>query len=695
MTTFSLKKISSLLKKAGLQERSEQLALIESVHHAISHQKILCAEAPTGTGKTLAYCLGALMARKPGQTIVMSTATTALQDQFLNQDLPIIEKVLNETISVSLAKGRRRYVCHARLLQEDRLIPLEEYTVSLEELRKLIQTKKWQGERDQLTKKVSESLWQEISTDSSGCLAGRCEYYDECAFFKNRRNMHHADIVVTNHNLLLADLELGGGALLPEIKNTIYILDECHHFPEKALSHFANQSAVIRSIEWINLIGKTLSKSEHHIKLSAKTSSDLNQITQAFVETLWNVKYYLDGRKEEFLENQLRVVTVDEILLEHAKQLIQGSRLMASKLSDVLSLLEAYAEKLDVNKKEMAQQVAQLIGSLSFILDRAEKLGKTWESLVINHHNKSDIPHAVWFERKKTIEDEMDYTCHTSPINVSQAMQNLFWDKAQNGIVLCSATIRALGRFDDFLRKTGLKNNERTLEKTLTSPFEYHHSLLYVPTMQVEPNMLTQGMHNEEVIEWLQKLILPRNGTLILFTSRKVMEQVYFKMPGEIKKDSLIQDDYNKAELIKRHKIRIDRGHRSIIFGLASLAEGIDLAGHYCEHVIIQKIPFSVPSDPIAKTRAEWLKKHEGDPFKLISLPEVSIKLAQFIGRLLRHENDQGVVTILDKRLYTKYYGAELLKSLPPFTQLINQSLEEFQQHILVKKLFSLGSVTV
>ena len=695
MTTCSLKKVSSLLKEAGLQERSEQLALIESVHHAISKQKILCAEAPTGTGKTLAYCLGALMARKPGQTIVMSTATTALQDQFLNQDLPIIERVLNETISVCLAKGRRRYVCHARLMQEDRLIPLEEHTVALEKLRELIQTKKWQGERDQLTEKVSESLWQEISTDSSGCIAGRCEYYEECAFFKNRRQMHHADIVVTNHNLLLADLDLGGGALLPEIKNTIYILDECHHFPEKALAHFANQAAVIRSIEWINLIGKTINKAEHHVKLPAELLADLNQVTPGFVEILWQVKYYLDERQGSFTENQLRVVTVDNSLLEYAKQLIHGAKMIASKLDDALSLLELYAEKLDAEKKETAQQVAQLIGSMSFILDREEKLGHTWEALVINHHNTSEVPHAVWFERKKTAEGELDYTCHTSPINVSEAMQTLFWDKAQNGIVLCSATIRALGRFDDFLRKTGLKNNERTLEKTLTSPFEYHHSILYVPTMKAEPSMLMQEAHNHEVIECLPQLILPRNGTLILFTSRKAMEQIYFRMPGEIKLDSLVQDDYNKAELIKRHKMRIDRGHRSIIFGLASLAEGIDLAGHYCEHVIIQKIPFSVPSDPIAKTRAEWLKKHDGDPFRLISLPEVSIKLAQFIGRLLRHENDRGVVTILDKRLYTKYYGAELLKNLPPFTQLINQSLEEFQQKILVKKLFSLGSVTV
>jgi ATP-dependent DNA helicase DinG len=303
--------------------------------------------------------------------------------------------------------------------------------------------------------------------------------------------------------------------------------------------------------------------------------------------------------------------------------------------------------------------------------------------------NATQTPMACWFEACETRDGE-DYTLHTSPINVSEAMQALFWNKVEQSVVLCSATLRSMGKFDDFLRKLGLKNNTRVRCEQLSSPFFYQHSVLFVPMMRYEPSQINQTEHLQEMVELLPQFILPHSGTLVLFTSRQAMWCVFKQLDLALQNDILLQDDYSKIALIQRHKKQIDSGARSIIFGLASFAEGIDLPGKYCEHVIIQKIPFLVPSDPIAKTRSEWLKKHRKDAFQLVTLPETSTKLAQYVGRLLRHEEDRGIVTILDKRLYSKQYGQSLLENMPAFTRLLRYSAQEFLQHDFVRCFYSL-----
>lgn len=683
-----INKIIQQLTDAGLKNRIQQHEMIDAVYQQIKKQAILCIEAPTGTGKTLAYCLGALSARKDQQTIVISTATTALQEQFFQKDLPLLETILKQKLSVTLAKGRRRYVCHARLYKPEQFSDINEHTFQIEQLQHLLNTNKWNGEADKLSLKVDEACWQKVSTDASGCAGGRCEYFNECVFFQNRRKMHQADIVVVNHNLLLSDLELGGGVILPEMKNSIYILDECHHLPEKALSHFAKQAAVLRSFDWINLVSKALNKAALQIKLPQSTVEKLNQHVKTVVEVLWEAKEYLDERKINFIENQWRVKKADELIIEIAKKIIPNAEKTASLLYSVLSTLDTAYEKLINTDKAQAEVINHLQSSLNFIAERAENLAKTWQDLVMSQAVDAQPPIACWFEKIDT-RDGIDYTLHTSPINVSKAMQELFWDKIEQGAVLCSGTIRAMGKFNDFLRKIGLKDNEKLQTKALVSPFEYQQSVLFIPQMNTEPSLYQQDKHLQEIQTLLPQLILPSYGTLILFTSRKAMEITYQAMPSQLKQEILLQDDYGKMEIIKLHKEKIDQAQRSIIFGLASLAEGIDLPGKYCQHVIIQKIPFSVPSDPISQTRSEWLQKHDADPFHLITLPETSIKLTQYIGRLLRHEDDRGIVTILDKRLFSKNYGAALLENLPPFTRLVNQSLEVFKQHDFVATHFN------
>jgi len=242
-------------------------------------------------------------------------------------------------------------------------------------------------------------------------------------------------------------------------------------------------------------------------------------------------------------------------------------------------------------------------------------------------------------------------------------------------VVLCSATIRALGKFDDFRRKTGLHDIPDYVENAVASCFDYKKSVLYIPSMQHEPAGLNQDAHRKEAIDLLPKLILSTAGTLVLFTSRSAMETTYEAMPDAYAKDILMQKQHNKNKLIQMHKKRIRLGKRSIIFGLTSFGEGLDLPADFCQHVIIHKLPFAVPSTPIELTRNEWLKSNRLNPFMLSSLPRASIRLTQYVGRLIRQESDIGVVSILDKRIYSKQYGSFLLENLPDFQQLIDKDI--------------------
>lgn len=670
-----------------LRERPAQMSMLQSVYAAMSEQGILCVEAPTGTGKTLAYGLAGLKARQPGQVLIISTATTALQEQFFTNDLPLLEQLLNAKFQVVLAKGRRRYVCHARLLHPENFFENEAACQTVLPLQEALIQNKWNGMFDELPIKVEPAVWQKISTDAHGCSAGRCEYYSQCVFFQNRRKMYYADVVVTNHSLLLSDLELGGGIILPEMKNSVYVLDECHHFPEKALSHFAKQAAVLRSFDWLNTLSKILLKIALQVSFNQKQADDLNRYVKELVETLRQVKNFLADRSDHFEQKQWRVTVLPSALAELAQNILQRTQSMSSILQALLRVLDQAYTSHEEKDPIKASVIAQLQATTNFIVDRCTNMHMTWRDLLSVQVSVAQMPIACWFEQFET-RDGDDYTLHTSPINISEAMNTLFWNKVEQAVVLCSATIRSMGQFDDFLRKLGLKNNPRVTCEKLSSPFFYQHSVLFVPSMQCEPTPAMQTAHLQEMLMLLPQLILPSSGTLVLFTSRQAMWFVFKQTEAVLKNNILLQDDYSKMDLIKRHKKQIDSGKQSIIFGLASFAEGIDLPGKYCEHVIIQKIPFLVPSDPITKTRSEWLKKHHKDAFQLVTLPETSIKLAQYIGRLLRHEEDRGMVTILDKRLYTKQYGQALLENIPEFTRLLNCSVSEFLQHDLVRNFY-------
>lgn len=684
---MDIKKIAKQLGAAGLSERTSQLTMIAEVHRTLNKQKIICIEAPTGTGKTISYCIAAYLTKSDKQTVVISTATIALQEQLWQKDLPLLNKILGSSIQAALAKGRRRYICHARLFDDDRQIDIFSRQDYQYELRTLLEKGAWDGDRDQLNLPLTDAQWAQVSTDSAGCSGKLCTYYSQCAFYKARQKWQQSDFVITNHSLLLSDLTLGGGMLLPEMEKSIYILDECHHFPDKALDHFAQSAPLLDSHEWLNQLTNTVNKMAQNGLLSENKQKTLHECSSQLIESLQALEEYLQLNSHLFTEDIHHDFTWR--CTEDQREIF-ALGLPIHKLSTELTaqcqqLLDALHEKLKLTANDPAsqQQLTKLIAQLGFFHHRIENLSQTFH-LFCQSRLANEAPIARWFIKNS----RNQYYCHAAPINISQRLKNIFWDRLTQGALLCSATVRTAGEFSDFRRKAGLNHYPDLQEIALDSCFDYGKSVLFVPKMHNAPQGNEQTAHWEEAKQLLPTLILPQGGTLVLFTSKAAMEKTYASLATDLQADVLIQGSQGKSLLLAAHKDKVNSKRRSILFGLASFGEGLDLPAEFCQHVIIHKLPFAVPTTPIELTRNEWLTQNQRNPFELATLPATAIRLAQYAGRLIRLETDIGIVSILDKRLYSKPYGDKLLKSLPPFQQLLNGSVDTLKQISSIAHLF-------
>lgn len=668
------KTLMNKFEAQGLKQRESQKKMIDAAYEAFSSKQITVIEAPTGVGKTLAYLIAALKAKPNKAKVIVSTATVALQEQLIEKDIPLLEKILEREIPAGLAKGRKRYVCLSRLYQVDD----EENQIFKTELQDRLESNRWDGEKESLSGKVNELEWAIVSTDQSGCSGSRCPYYEDCVFYKRRRKVLAADIVVVNHSLLLADLSLGGGAVLPPVEDSIYILDECHHLPEKALGHFAKQSMLMKSVDWINVLTKSLNSVGLYLTETQYHPDRIQEYTRSLVESLSLMRAHIEMQKNAFQDDVWRV-NDDEALKfsQMAENIIESGTRLADENSTMLSLLDdRYEHERNLNK-EKAAAISQLLSRLNFAEERLENLCETWAAFIKPRAYK-EAPYAKWLALRASRDksEPNDYVCHVAPIAAGRELYDLFWSRLTHGAVLCSATIRSLGAFDEFMRRSGLKLAKKTTTLALTSDFDYSQSVLFIPSMKIEPTWQQFDAHAQESAEILSKIIFDHVGNLVLFASRKAMEKVLTLIDKNILDKVLVQGAAGKSQLIKLHKKRVDEGKTSVIFGLASFAEGLDLKGHYCEHVVIHKLPFAAPADPIEFTRNEWIQFNQLNPFMVYTLPNASLRLTQYVGRLLRAEEDRGMVTILDKRLYTKAYGKSMLASLPAFRRCIDQPIE-------------------
>jgi ATP-dependent DNA helicase DinG len=668
-------------------------------------QSILVIEGPTGTGKSLGYLLPAIIAAKSlGKHLVISSATIMLQEQLANKDIPFIAQHAGFPITYTIAKGRGRYACNLRLQQiaanakqmdwlgnevaidAPEKPPTERELEFFKQLWQQLDSKNWSGDRDTLAQTIPDSLWGQITNDRHGCLKRDCAHFNQCSFYASRTKLEQVDVVIVNHNLLLADLSMGGGVILPPLKDTFYCIDEAHHLADKAIKQFAASHSIYGVISWLEKISITVNKIETALK-DFNWNGKIIDAVQSINQTLRDLSIALHGlfSGRQFNTMQPILYRCELGQLPHEFSVFAQTILPSSKslLTTLLALQEAIRRhKAKILGKADEGLFDRLSSDLGFYIARVENLTAVWELL---HHETSaeEPPIAKWFTAELYKQGtETEFTLSASPVRAADLLDQRFWRKLA-GAVLTSATLRSLGSFDALLSVTGLYRYPETTCIALESPFNFNEQgALIIPAMKNDPK--NPEAHTQEIISMLPSLLplKPGEGSLMLFSAKKQMHAVACGLPQAWQKYLLIQGARSKEVLIEEHFRRIDSNQPSILFGLASFAEGLDLPGKACTHLIIAKLPFAVPDDPVSLTLAEWIEQHGGNAFLEMTLPETSIRLIQAVGRLIRSETDYGTVTIFDNRLITKAYGHLLKNSLPPFRTIPNSIKENPPRHI-------------
>ncbi|TLX54990.1 ATP-dependent DNA helicase DinG [Stutzerimonas nosocomialis] len=653
---------------------------------------VVAVEAGTGTGKTVAYSLAAIpTAREAGKRLVIATATVALQEQIVNKDLPDLMRNSGLNFSFALAKGRGRYLCLSKLdvlLQEGQaqsataqLFEEEGFGIDVDEVsQKLFNSmieklagNRWDGDRDAWPEALEDPVWARLTTDHSQCTGRHCPNFQQCSFYKAREGMTKVDVIVTNHDMVLADLALGGGAVLPDPRDTLYVFDEGHHLPDKAIGHFAHFTRLRSTADWLGQIEKNLTKllAQHPlpgelgrlIEGVPELARELRTQQQFMFSACEQVADFKAGEDMEGRERP-RHRFVGGLVPEHLRELGLELKKGFAKLNDVFTrLAELLKEAMDGEAtvgiaSHQAEEWYPLFGSL---LVRAQGNWELWTAFTVEDPQDSP-PMARWL----TLAESgalYDIEVNASPILAAETLRRNLWHVAY-GALVTSATLTALNSFDRFRMRAGLPRNAVTA--VVPSPF--HHAdagVLRVPDLKADPR--EAAAHTAAIVRELPRLVEGARGTLVLFSSRRQMQDVFDGLDREWRRRVLIQGNLSKQETLNKHKARVDDGETSVLFGLASFAEGVDLPGAYCEHVIIAKIPFAVPDDPVEAALAEWIEARGGNPFMEIAVPDASLRLVQACGRLLRTEQDRGQITLLDRRVVTQRYGKAILNALPPF----------------------------
>ncbi len=696
---------STLLKNKGLNPRAGQKQMIAEIARTIAavaddadgkriNDAGVCAiEAGTGTGKTVAYTLAVLpLAKALGKKVVISTATIALQEQILQRDLPDIQRHSGVNFRFSLAKGRGRYMCLSKLdlhlnndLNQDTLFSMDsaapvqssdEETLQIyESMAKALLTSEWDGDKDSWTQELDDTIWQPLTADRNQCAGRRCQHVAQCSFIKARDNLSAVDCVVANHDLVMADLALGGGAILTDPADTIYVFDEAHHLPDIALRHFSGQLRINGALHWFDQSIKALrdigSQYGSFIKLLDKLDSvppTLLELKQLYGE----VKPIVDDLVEPLLvdiaeqpqlpHHRFEQGVIPARLKELAQVLSKRFDILVDELSSAHDIV---ADALDSNDSGIAlQQLENLFSEVGVMLNAAERQLSLWQAYA---RDDDDMPDSRWIQ---VVESGglLDFELCASPLMAARTLRQYLWKRCYSAI-LTSATLTALGQFSRISMHAGLPRYTSTA--IVPSPFNYQKNARFVvPSLISEPT--DHYAHSEEIAEKLPKLCEGYQGVLILFASRRQMNDVYELLPSNWQGKVLRQNQMSKHQLLQQHKDQVDASGLSLLFGLASLAEGVDLPGKYCSHVIIAKLPFSVPNDPVEAALAEWFESKGRNPFMEISLPDASQRLIQACGRLIRSETDTGQVTLMDKRVLTKRYGKAILDALPPFQKVLH-----------------------
>lgn len=671
----------------NFEERPVQVRLLKSIANAFNKGQVGAFEAGTGVGKSYAYLIPAILwAAQNKERVVISTGTINLQQQLSEKDIPAAQKILGKEVKAILVKGRNNYVCLRRLeeLGKERDLFTNE-SEALEKIREWAKTSP-SGSRSDLSFFPPENVWSRVASESDACMGLHCPFRDKCFVMSLRREASDAQILVVNHHLLFADIEsrMNGvgyddSAVLPPYRRIVF--DEAHGIENAATSFFSEQITRMKIIKQMNLLYRKRRSSYAGYIFTLVALSTQEDTSDDVAEAMEQIKSDIAG---------LETAALDIMQNESTLRLYEKTR---ASFSPVISLLGTLAKDLE----RLVSAVRKIVDGLSEE-DKAENA--YWETKSILRHLESGAilckDFAFWDEKRDMVfwiqkqrlpegfasDGNATYVVFSrTPLYIAPLMNAGVFEPMES-VVCTSATLKISADFGFWMRRTGvsLVSQERVAAESFDSPFPYEKNVLLAIVRDIPfPNSIDFQMHIERA---LLKLIRASGGsTLVLFTSYDSLKNAYAQLQGSLSElgiNVLRQGDDDRFRLLDRFK----GDKTSVLFATDSFWQGIDVPGDSLRQVVIVKLPFSVPSDPVFAARAQEIDERGGSSFMELSVPEAVIKFRQGFGRLVRRGDDSGTVVVLDRRIMEKPYGRIFMQSLPK-TRVMYDSVDDIANCVM------------
>ena len=679
------------------EARHEQYEMSKYIEKSMNENLKLIIEAGTGTGKTIAYLLPTLLyALKNNLKLIVSTNTINLQEQLINKDIPLIEKIIGKDFRYEIVKGKGNYLCKRKLyninvLDDKKDTEEEKYEKNI--LKNIIEWDKStvSGDRNELKYEVSYKIWEQVNCESDLCTGVKCPYYSNCHFFRARKDISDADMLIVNHHMFFADLsirsEIGFNTEYSILPNyDIIVFDEAHNIEDTARNYFTYE---ISRFSFGRLLGNI-----HNRRITNTNNAGALTKLMIFLNNIIPQEEYtgIDDRKEEVISKlnsfyDTGIDIFDKIVLIFAQDM--GNMEIKTRIDIPKGKnSKSWTEIKELNEKfkklyvELTKSVNRFLNDVNnFNLEDEDGIifdfTKYYERLKEYYRNfefilnSNDSGYVYWLS---IIPSKVNVKLYATPFDVSSSLEENLFNK-MNRMIFTSATLAVDNKFDYYRKSLGLKDGKKTKirEKIINSPFDYAKQMkVYIPNDSLDPNDI-EFLDDLEV--FIEKSIKSTGGhCFILFTSYSSMNYLYNKIEKYFNRNDytlIKQNDYPRHDMIEIFK----NSKGPILFGTDSFWEGVDVQGEQLKSVIIVKLPFKVPNDPVTEAIIENIKRNGRNPFNDYQVPQAVIKFKQGVGRLIRSRDDKGSIVILDNRITKKIYGKKFLKVLPE--NIIEKSKEE------------------
>jgi len=683
--------------KKDYEKRDGQVAMSKLVYESLNNNEIAVIEAGTGIGKSFAYLVPAfLYAEKTEERIVISTHTINLQNQLINKDILFIKEILNSNINPILVKGRRNYLCNLKLynLQSELMFETNKELLDIDKWSKNTET----GDIEELTFVPSDDIWDKVCSDKDFCLGRGCSFYKSCFVQRARKKIEESKILIVNHHILFSDIEMKSKNInfLPFYDKII--IDEAHNIEKSASSffsyHFSKSGfykffSFYKSKSGLGLIPRLLykmSKDSKDIVLSDVYSFIDDKVISVFNEMFSNSFNVFDKIRGylHFILNSVEYYDVnkgiqyrvkydewysEEFNENFIKPLFELTNNIKEFLKIFGTMISMFNERVEGIDNEIKKKYEM---DLKLLKGYYNKLKSYYENIIFLLQVNPD-DYVIWFDIFSKKEDPL-FTFNVAPIKIDLLLKEKVFD-VFSSVIMTSATITVNNKFDYFFNMTGLsyvlKEGRNIIYDSFESPFNYKDQVLFVCPDDIPDVVENSEEYNEKLNDFLKKTILSVGGsTFVLFTSYEQLKKSYnevgpFLFDNGLK--SYYQGGLNNQKMLELFKDDIS----SSLFGTDSFWEGVDAPGDTLRYVVLAKLPFRMPTNPIEEARVEYYKRKGLNPFMELSLPQAVIRFKQGFGRLIRTKNDYGVVALLDRRILYKSYSSVFINSIPKCTYFV------------------------